>query len=310
MAKKRKIRPDRILVIVLAVILFILLIVLGIKYLFQNKGDDQSAQVKPEAVIEKNGFKIELNDYIVYKLDKDLGFGFVVCDVTFVDSKDIQYDLANLTTSEGLSLGDSFAYEKKLKTSGYDFVNLGTTIDTYVNKNTLNCKLFVPYNNSENKLTLTDKVTGASFEFDLTKDPKDITSLSNNKQKETISSNDYEFICSKPHIQEMMKHNGEPYDSSMLSVYEYRVKCVSIKEGIKVTSAKFVAQDGSISEAYDESYSSSKVENIIGKAIKAGDEYGLFFELYSNQEDHVAYNGTITLEFSDGTSAEVIATLE
>ena len=52
-------------------------------------------------------------------------------------------------------------------------------------------------------------------------------------------------------------------------------------------------------EALDESYKSYKIDNIIGKTLKSGDEYALFFELYRNGNEEINYDGVLRIKFSD-----------
>lgn len=312
MAKKRKIRADRILIIVLLVILIALIVVLGVKVLFKNANNDETKQeVVVQETIESEGLKIENLGYEVYKKNEELGFGFVVANLRFKNKEAINYDLVNLKTDEGITLNDTFIYEKKLKTSGFDFNSLNTTIDIVSTSGQLEAKIFIPFVKERNNLMLTDMLSSASLTFDLNKNVIDMSNLKSENEKEEIISSDYEFSCNKPYIEEMMKHNGEPYNSSMLSVYTFRLTCISVKDGVKVTGASFINKEGEkVADAYDSSYSSSKVDNILDKSLKAGDVYALFFELYSNQDDRVAYEGTIKLNFSDGSTAEVKAVLD
>lgn len=298
MAKKRKIRPDRILIIVLAVVLLVLLVMLGIKYLFNGKQDNNENKPNNNETVDVKS-DLEILNYDVYNKIDELGFGFAVAEIQ--NNSDGQLDLSNFSTNEHIVLSEVFNYEKKLKTSSYDFDSLNTTLDLNGEK----CRIFIPFVDVKDNLIVTDKNSNYSYTFDLSKNNKDISVIKKETNEEIIISEDYTFSCDKPYIESMMKHNDEPYDSSMLSVYCFRLTCDSIKNGVKITDAKFVDKAGNITEAYDSTYSSSKIANILNRDIKVGDTYALFFELYSNNEDHVAYEGTIKLSFSDGSSAEV-----
>lgn len=302
MARRRKIRPDRILILVLLLVLIVLLVIIGVKTLFSGKTKKEETN---NEVITNNEIPFELVDYEVYTKDDNLGFGFVTADIKFVSDKEINFDLANLITDEGIKLSETYNYENKLKTSNYDFDSLKTFSGIVNGDKEAVVKVFIPFVNKTDSLNIIDNSSNYSLLINLTKNTKTIETIKKEAKEDEIVSKDYTFTCQKPYIEDMMKHNGEPYDSSMLSIYVFRLTCDSIENGVKVVSASFKDKNGEVTDAYDSSYSSSKIDNIIGKSLKAGDTYGLFFELYSNEEEKIAYEGSINLKFSDGTSAEV-----
>ena len=302
MAKRRKIRPDRILILALLLVLIVLLVIIGVKTLFSK---DTNYDETNNEVISSDDKGFELGNYEVYTKDDNLGFGFVVADIKFTSENEINFDLANLITDEGIKLSEIYNYENKLKTSNYDFDALNTFSGIVNGDKEVSVKVFIPFVNKTDSLNIIDNSSNYSILINLTKNTKSIETIKKENKEDEIVSKDYTFTCQKPYIEDMMKHNGEPYDSSMLSIYVFRLTCESIDNGVKVNSATFSDKDGNVFNAYDETYSSSKIDNIIGKTLKVGDTYGLFFELYSNEEDRVAYEGTINLKFSDGTSADV-----
>ena len=297
------------MILALAAIILLVALVFGFKALISLfDGEDRKDD---EVLPAKEGLNIEINDYKVYFDDKDeLGFDFVVADMSFSDRKAFSYDLANMMTDEGLKLNDIFAYQKKLDINSYDFSALGTTTDISSEPGVFRCKVFVPLSQKRNLLTLTEGQSGKTFAIDLTKNHADIMDLKRSSTPSEIRTSDYDIDVSDNYISTMMTHQGEEYDCSMLSVYTFRLKVVAVKEGISIESAVFdQTSTGEKWDALDASYSSYKIDNIIGKTLSVGDEYALFFEVYSNADEKPEYEGKITLTFSDGSKAVIDAKL-
>ena len=92
----------------------------------------------------------------------------------------------------------------------------------------------------------------------------------------------------------------------MLCIYTFNIKVVSITDGIKVTSASYTKNsDGENYGALDDTFNSVKINNILNKTLSVGDEYALFFEVYSNPDETQDFAGKLTLNFSDGSSTTI-----
>ena len=174
--RRRRVRIDRIIMLVLMAAALITVLVFDIKALIGLFDDDGKKDDTP--VPAKEGISIEVGDYKVYTDDKDeLGFNFVVAELSFRSKDPVNYDLANLMTDEGFKLNDIFAYQKKLDINSYDFSALKTTADIVSDKNEYRCNVFIPYINERDILTLTDGVSGKTFMIDLSKQHADIMDI-------------------------------------------------------------------------------------------------------------------------------------
>lgn len=312
MAKRRKIRFDRLLLIILLAVLIILALFFGIKGLIGLLNKDDKPSDKPNPVIPvSQTIEINLGNYEVYE-DKDdkLGFNFVVAELNFKDDKAIAYDLSNLITDETIKLNDIYSYQKKMNINSYDYNLLNTTVDIISNENELKAKVFIPYTKAKDLLTITDSISGKSIPIDLKANKADIDSIKYTSTSSEIKTQSYDLKVSNAYQASLMTHNGEEYDCSMLTIYAFDLTVNSIKEGTRIVSGEFV-QDGTNEkyEAYDSSYSGKKA-NIIDRELKVGDTYSLYFEVYSNIDDKPRYEGKITIKFNDGSSAVINTVLD
>ena len=188
MAKKRKIRADRILILVLTLVLLVLLVLLGVKYLFN--GDENEVPENKQSNIqenEENGKTFEVVEYEVYKKNDELGFGFVVANMKFADADKNNYELGSFITSEGIKLNEISEYEKKLKTSSYDFDSLHTVLDIPNDNSETTVRIFVPFIDSLNNIAVTDSVSGFSVNFDLSSNQKDLETLKKEECSKVIN---------------------------------------------------------------------------------------------------------------------------
>ena len=312
MAKRRKIKFDRLLLIILLAVLIILALIFGIKGLIGLFNKEDKPNVNPTPVTPTSEtIEINLGNYEVYE-DKDdkLGFNFVVAELNFKDQKAITYDLSNLITDEAIKLNDIYSYQKKMNINSYDYNLLNTTIDIISNENELKAKVFIPYTKAKDLLTITDSISGKSIPIDLKVNKADINTIKYESSSSEIKTQSYDLKVSNAYQASMMTHNGEEYDSSMLAVYAFDLTVNSIKEGTRIVSAEF-NQDGVVDpyEALDSSFSGKKA-NIIDKELKVGDTYSLYFEVFSNIDDKPRYEGKITIKFNDGSSAVINTVLD
>ena len=307
MNKKRKIRYDRLILLILIALVLIAIIVMGIIKITQSIDSNDKNTITPtDEIIESDDISIELVSYKTYlDIDNTLGFNFVVAELKFSSNEAISYDLNNLITNQSIKLNDILNYKKTIEVKDFNFTSLNTTVDIVSNQNEYTCKVFIPYTGSDN-ITLTDTISGKSFMIDTSKNQDNIDSIQNKNTSNEINTSDYNLTVSSSYISDMMTRNGESYNSSMLCIYTFNIKVVSITDGIKVTSASYTKNsDGENYGALDDTFNSVKINNILNKTLSVGDEYALFFQVYSNPDEVQDFTGKLTLNFSDGSSTTI-----
>ena len=103
--KKRKVRVDRIIILILTLILVLGILGFGVYKIIELFSNDKQIETKPVETID--GTRLSLNDYTIYYDDtNDLGFNFIIANITFSNDKNISYDLSNLQTSEKIFLNN------------------------------------------------------------------------------------------------------------------------------------------------------------------------------------------------------------
>lgn len=307
MNKKRKIRYDRLILLILIALVLIAIIVMGIIKITQSiDSNDKNTIIPTDETIESDDISIELVSYKTYlDIDDTLGFNFVVAELKFSSNEAISYDLNNLITNQSIKLNDILNYKKTIEVKDFNFTSLNTTVDIVSDQNEYTCKVFIPYTGSDN-ITLTDTISGKSFMIDTSKNQDNIDSIQNKNTSNEINTSDYNLTVSSSYISDMMTRNGESYNSSMLCIYTFNIKVVSITDGIKVTSASYTKNsDGENYGALDDTFNSVKINNILNKTLSVGDEYALFFQVYSNPDEVQDFTGKLTLNFSDGSSITI-----
>ena len=307
MSKKRKIRYDRLILLILIALVLIAIIVMGIIKITQSiDSNDKNTIIPTDEIIESDGISIELVSYKTYlDIDNTLGFNFVVAELKFSSNEAISYDLNNLITNQSIKLNDILNYKKTIEVKDFNYTSLNTTVDIVSDQNEYTCKVFIPYTGSDN-ITLTDTISGKSFMIDTSKNQDNIDSIQNKNTSNEINTSDYNLTVSSSYISDMMTRNGESYNSSMLCIYTFNIKVVSITDGIKITSASYTKNsDGENYGALDDTFNSVKINNILNKTLSVGDEYALFFQVYSNPDEVQDFTGKLTLNFSDGSSTTI-----
>ncbi len=307
--RKRKVRFDRVLLLVLLFVFIVALLTFGIKALINKPDDNDSKDNNTQT--NKETLTIELLDYEVYE-DKDdkLGFNFIVATLEFKADKEIDYDLNNLITDEAIRLNNISDYQKKMNINSYNYEDLNTSVDVKSKEKSIQVKVFVPYINQRDLVIITDTVTGSSISINTNNNKKDLDDIKYVSTENEIKTSSYQFKISNNYISTMMKHNGEDYDCSMLSVYTFDLTVESIKEDTRIIGATFKQNATNESwEALDSSFSSYKIDNIINKELKVNDTYALFFEVYSNINDKPSYEGKININFNDGSTVTIDTTL-
>ena len=308
MSKKRKVRYDRLLLLILIAIVLVFIIVLGIIKIVRSSDTsiNKTTDTPTNETIVADDVSIELLSYKTYlDIDNTLGFNFVVAELKFSSNEAISYDLNNLITNQSIKLNDILNYKKTIEVKDFNYTSLNTTVDIVSDQNEYTCKVFIPYTGSDN-ITLTDTISGKSFMIDTSKNQDNIDSIQNKNTSNEINTSDYNLTVSSSYISDMMTRNGESYNSSMLCIYTFNIKVVSITDGIKVTSASYTKNsDGENYGALDDTFNSVKINNILNKTLSVGDEYALFFEVYSNPYETQDFAGKLTLNFSDGSSTTI-----
>ena len=118
--KRRKVKYDRLFLVILAVVFFIVLLVFAsiafAKYLNKDDSKDNAADI-----IDNKNTIIEVLDYQIYEGESaGLNFNFIVSNIKFKNNDGINYDLKNLVTNENIRLDDIYMYQKELNIN-YDF---------------------------------------------------------------------------------------------------------------------------------------------------------------------------------------------
>ncbi len=308
MNKKRKVRYDRLVLLILIALGLIFILVLGIIKLLKSSDTNinTNTDIPTNETIVTDDVSIELLSYKTYlDIDDTLGFNFVVAELKFSSNDMINYDLSNLVTNQGIKLNDILNYQKTINVKEFNYSSLNTTLEVTSSDKEYTCKVFIPYTGSDN-ITLTDTISGSSFLIDVSKNQDNIDSIKNKNTSNEINTSDYNLTVSSSYISDMMKRNGESYNSSMLCIYTFNIKVVSISDGIKITGATYSKNsDSETYEALDDTYDSIKISNILNKSLNVGDEYALFFEVYSNPDETQDFSGKLTLSFSDGSTTTI-----
>ncbi len=315
--KRRRVRVDRIIILILSAVIFFGLLIFGgkkIAELLSKDGKDVAPGniVDPQPVDTNEDVKVSLVDYEVYKDDsKSLGFDFIVAQMKFVSDKPISFDLSNLQTSEKIYLNNVSKYVNTLSEKGYRVSKLGF-VDTVVSSDKeYTCKIFIPYTTTSSSLRLLNSLDASMIPFDLDKNNKDITSLKFETDQE-IEVGNTNVSVSSCSISTMMLHNDEEYQvPSTMNVYTFRINVQQTDGDVRITDARFLrASNDEVIQCLDETYQSEKTSNCLNKTLVAGDNGALFFEttIISDSPD---YDGYLMLMFSNSSEwIKIPTTLE
>lgn len=318
--KKKRVRIDRVIILVLTALLFLSLVFFGVYSLINmlssktSNSSNNTAEIKdPEHVETSSNIKVEmLKDYMNYIDDTDkLGFNFIVAPFKFTSDSGVKFDLENLQTSQKIHLNNVSKYLTSLEDAGYKTSKLGITTVVVSDKNEYECKLFIPYTTEDSSLRINNAVDLNMFEFDLDSNIHYVSELKFDTSS-NIDVNNTSVNVSSCSVSTMMLHNGQEYEvASTLKVFTFKININSIDGNVSITDAKFV-KDGSDEEisCMSSEYSSVKVENVLGKKLVLGENGALFFETecYDDKPD---YSGTLFLMFSNSNEwVKVNTTLE
>lgn len=306
---KRKIRYDRLLLLIaaLAVVVFAVfsLVSYGLKLISNDKsGNDVINTDNPAETETIKEFSIDLVDYTVYK-PENTDFNFIVARLRFKDVKPINYSLGSLYTDEKtVKVSDISKYSETLES---EEIYLGAKNISYQIKSDSNSEIFnvfIPVSDrTRNSLTLYDAVGKNEIVFDLTKNVGNISDLQYHTGSESeISTEDYSFTVTNAYIENSFYQDGNEYNyPSTVKIYTFVIEISSLSnKELILEDAVFVA-DGTNEEihALDASITSMKINNLISKKVKEGDKGALFFEIYKPEESDINYNGTLKLKFSN-----------
>ena len=316
MSEKRKVRWDRVFILLLCVFLLIFFLWALFTFVLNNDKDNPSVSPNPSAtssaevsasplVSNTSENSVTLNSYKVYKSD-DLDFGFVLADV-LVSGEELS-DLSLWKTSEGISLNDVSSYVNKAEEIGFDVYQYASK-SINVNGNTT---LFIPFHSDNNNLTL--NINNQEITFDLNSNVETIKNTNNNSTGGEIKGDTYTFVISDAYTSDSMQRNDEEYSfPGTVKIYTFNISVQELsEEGIFIESASFYPSSSSDSlEALDGTFSSIRRgdQSIIGKVLSSGSSGALFFEIYSPEEEGITYEGEIEIKLSNGTNLRLSTSL-
>lgn len=291
---KRRIRIDRLLMVIVGVISIFLLAFFGLKALF--KTEDNIIPIEKDDVI-----KVDLLDYKVYESSLT-DFNFVVIDMRFKANKNLDYDLRDLVTNEGKNLADTNTYIKELEQHSIYLSKLNIAFDVPKNQKEATISLFIPYSKNLKELILTDNNTKMNFKIDLDKKHADINDLIY-KTGDEIVTNDYAFQISDAYVLDKMLKDDEPYNfPATIKIYTFELNITKANKELVIEDATFIPNDNSDTfSALDGTYSSFRKDtnSLIGKKLKEGDKGVLFFEIYSPNDENITYDGKIIIKLAN-----------
>lgn len=301
---KKKVRVDRIIILVLSAILVLGIIALSIYELVDLLSDSKNnvapiedVPVNVETVDDVN---VSLVDYVVYKDDTDsLGFSFIVAKLKFSANQPVSFDLGNLQTSEKIFLNDTNKYIQLLQENGYKLEDLELSRYISSDEKTLEANVFIPYMTSGNIQVYNSENPATNLNFDLNSNVKYVTSLKFDSDSDIVIDNTTVRVSSS-FVSTIMQHNGENYEiPSSVKVFTFKIYVDAVEGKVSIEDAYFIkdGEDEKI-ECLSSDYESAKVDNIIGKDLVVGENGALFFETYS-RDTEPNYDGVLMLKFSN-----------
>ena len=136
MAKKRRVRADRIIILFLGAALLIGLLGFGIykvMNVFINRSENLKEEiVNPQPIETSKDVKVELvnpDSYQVFISDNnEIDFNFIIAELKFSGNEAISFDLGNLRTSEKIYLNDVSKYLNTLNEKAIRSLSSGSSI--------------------------------------------------------------------------------------------------------------------------------------------------------------------------------------
>ncbi|MBQ1810365.1 MAG: hypothetical protein II016_04485 [Erysipelotrichaceae bacterium] len=301
----RKVRLDRLALVVLLGVGLIIALYMGIKAFFPDKtkpggNTDPTPSATSETV--PGTFKMTLMDYEVYQ-DDDLDFDFAIARVRFEDEKPLEFDLSRFETDQGLRLSEVSSYVKALEDRSLYLGKNNVVYEVVSKERTGMFALLIPYKKGSDTIKVTDTVSKQEFTLDLKQNIHNASDLKYQTGGD-IKGDKFDIYISDAFITDILSSGGEEYTyPSTIKVYTFKLNVNSIEGGnVSIVSAVF-APNGSEErfEALDGSYSSIKAgeTSLIGKPLSPGTSGVLFFEIYNPEEEGITYEGKIYLQLSD-----------
>ena len=318
MAKNSKVRVDRVIILVLVAILVLGVLGFGIYSLFgllfkdkPNNNNNNNPIVNP-VVDTTNGVKVSLVDYTIYEDDtNDLGFNFIIAELSFTANNPVSFEFKNLQTSEKVILNNVSEYINKMELAGYKFDELQiNTTGVSSQENKINAKLFIPFKTDAYSLCVYNAVDASKIEFNLSENNKPATSLKLEDTEQVIEVQGAKVEVSNSYISSSMYHNDIEYTlGSTQKIFTFRINAHDIEQGVKIVKAQFLKKGESEPiDCLSSGYCSEKDDNAIDQVLNEGDNGALFFEMRTN-EIKPDFSGILLITFSNSDKVYEIPTV-
>lgn len=315
MAGKNKVRIDRIIILILVGILVLGALGFSVYKLFGLLFPEDRKQNNEATVVETvDNINVSLVDYTVYKDDTDdLGFNFIIAELSFTANEPVSFELKNLQTSEKISLDNIKTYINKLKDSGYVIDDLDINTNGISSTETkVTAKLFIPYKTDSYSLAVYNAVDQSKIEFNLEENVKLVTSLKLDTEdsEKVIEVEGAKIEVSNSYISSSMYHNDIEYGvSSTSKIFTFRINATDIEEGTRIVKAQFIRNGESDPiDCLPEDYSSEKDDNAFNTPLSNGANGALFFEIITN-EIKPSFSGILLITFSNSDKVYKIETV-
>lgn len=312
---RRKIRMDRVLLLVatlLLVVLLLIAVIRGVGGIFSNddhKPNDGNKDPENSEVDEEvDTFQIDLVDYEVYKTDR-VDFNFVLARFRLRDPKAIKYSLSSLYTDEKtVKLDDYAKYRDALEKEEIYLGTKNVAFDLTSSKKSEIFTIFIPYMNEEkDTLSVYDAITKKEFKFNLNENLADVKDLEyHTGADDPIQMDDLSIKVNDAYIGSMFVQNNVEYSyPSSVQIYVFALDVYSLtNESPILEDAIFVNENGEEVHALDASITCVKINNLMNSKLHSPSpdeplKGGLFFEMYNPNGSEISYNGTLKLKFSN-----------
>ena len=318
MAKKRKVRIDRIIISILLFFLLAGLLGFGfyklLSYVFTGNTNKPGNDVinNPNPIETSEDVKVSLAGEDSYQVfisdDEDIKFNFIVAELKFTSNEAVSFDLGNLRTSEKIYLNDVSKYLNALNEKGYRIEKLGIVNSVVSQDKEYTCKIFIPFTTNSYSLRVLNSKDASMIEFDLDRHLSEISSIKFETQQQ-IEVGNSNVTVSSCYVSDMMLHNGQEYNASALTVYTFRINVNKLDGNVMITDAQFVrSSSDEVIPCMNDTYESVKDVNCLGKKLVLGDNGALFFETSSKEEDP-DFSGYLMLMFSNSNDWVKIPTI-
>lgn len=312
MAGKKKVRVDRIIILILVAILVLGALGFGLYKVFGLLFNDKENKTEIIPTVETiDGVNVSLVDYTVYVDDTDqLGFNFIIAKLKFTSTNPVSFDLVNLQTSEKKYLNDVSTYIQLLEEKGYKLNDLDISRVVESTEKTVEANIFIPYTTDSDSLQVYNlKNPSTNLSFDLEENNKIVTSLKFDTDANIVVDNTSLHVSSS-FISTRMKHNDEEYEiPSSVKVFTFIITADSIDDNVSIVDAYFI-KDGEQEKitCMSNEYKSNRTENVIGKKLVLGENGALFFETYC-MDDNPDYKGILMIKLSNSNDWVKVSTV-